>query len=273
MGISKQIYSFLFILIIATLMVPIVFNISYTMNHAEPPQLREVYSTKDNNNHWYAGSLARNYVYYAAKELSFQLTVPSGKPPDQHYYVLLSCFDNNDSYNQIGIENYYGSMWVIVFSWTTVHGSYWDAQIKYHVNRFSCISGKTYLFKMIADGKGNIKYIAYYKSGNSWVKQWEETYSTGGTYFVVDDIYWFKWAFKGAYDFTDYEEFWSGTPNTPTYDFDFVNTRIVYYDYNNNLHTLYFNYWQEYYVDTPSSVTVHFSTNHVYIDNPNPSGD
>ncbi|MGQ4914438.1 MAG: hypothetical protein ACP6IU_06745 [Candidatus Asgardarchaeia archaeon] len=223
------------------------------------------YGATDSKSHWYAGAIARNYVYYTAKELSFQLTVPDEKPPYQNYYVLLSCFDNNDSYNQIGIQNYYGT-WKVIFSWSSVHGPWWSREIRYHTYRLICVAGRTYLFRMIADGKGNIKFQAYYRSGSSWIKQSEMQFSTGGTYFVVDDTYYFKWIIGwGAHDFTDYEEFWSGSPNTPTYDFDFVNTKIVL----TSGQTIYFNSWQEYYVNSPSGVVVYLSTNHVYIDNPN----
>ena len=56
---------------------------------------------------WYAGSQCGMFYFYAATELSVIIQVPS-QDPQYWYWVGLSCWDNNWSYDQIGFGEYNG---------------------------------------------------------------------------------------------------------------------------------------------------------------------
>jgi hypothetical protein len=72
------------------------------------------------NAHWYAGSVyPQSLAPQNASTISMSITVPSSAPrSDEFYYVVLSAWDNNGSYNQIGFSDSWG-IWGLTYSWST----------------------------------------------------------------------------------------------------------------------------------------------------------
>jgi hypothetical protein len=180
---------------------------------------------------WYAGSISVNYlpVLYADK-LEVIIKTPSTQPPsDDYYYVLLSCWDDNSSYDQIGMCAYWGT-WKLAWSrsWYTPDG---ELHFDYHPKERNLALNSYYKYKMQTFDNGKVTWTLYKKIGSRWYYQWSRTRTTGGDSFVITGWVWtgYQW----AADFTDYEEVWylngdSPPPEgeVPTYDFRFDDTKV-----------------------------------------------
>jgi hypothetical protein len=81
------------------------------------PTLAPETPTTGYDTHWYAGGVR---PWWASTEnastINVSITVPSSAPrSDEFYYVILSAWDNNGSYNQIGFADDYG-IWGLSYS-------------------------------------------------------------------------------------------------------------------------------------------------------------
>ena len=96
-----------------------------------PPLAITAPTTTDNPQHWWAGTVSL-HTYRNAIYVSFQHTIPNKNPStDEFIYVLISCYDTNGSYDQIGfVANNDSGRWEIVYSWTTVN--YVGGPLVYH---------------------------------------------------------------------------------------------------------------------------------------------
>ncbi|MGQ4833805.1 MAG: hypothetical protein ACP6IS_07905 [Candidatus Asgardarchaeia archaeon] len=221
------------------------------------------FQTVDNKQHWWAGVVSR-YSHPTAVYISFQHETPNYKPTSNEFiYVLISVFDNNGSYDQIGFAAWHGS-WKIVYSWTTYNTKKGD--FEYHPGRITDITLKdnwVYLFEMYTNGNGKVTFqVEGHAAGGSW--RWEtifkKTVTTGGSYFVISPWYYNPWSHKTYRDFTDYEEGLADCPY-PHVNYDMMYTKVIFY-YGQ---MIYFNDWYVFYDYAPPGVYVYCTTNHVHI--------
>jgi outer membrane protein assembly factor BamB len=184
------------------------------------------------------------------------ITVPSSAPrSDEFYYVILSAWDNNGSYNQIGFADDYG-IWGLSYSWTT--GPLDNLTYNYSPNALALSLGVTYTFYITT--QSGVTSFAAYQSSNL---VWSLDAPTGGDYLVLSYLY------SGVYDYTDYEEVWqTSTPGgSPAFDFYFYNN---YWTSTNG--TSIAATWTPFYAnapdEVPDGVTVVISGNSVLVKNP-----
>lgn len=165
----------------------------------------------DNTNHYWAGA-AYNGGSTTATSLYADINVPDDIPDSSNfYYVLLSVWDNANSYDQLGIANDYGT-WGVAYSWTnSCAGSYY-----YSANAYTLPRGETYQFEMTISS-GTVTFTALTSSGN---QLWTLNAATGGSNFALSEYY---APCSNDYDYTDYEESYDSTQLVPSYDFWFTN--------------------------------------------------
>lgn len=213
---------------------------------------------------WWAGSVCNFFYYYAAKEVSFIMDVPSAVPSDW-YAILLSTWDTNDSYDQIGfnsVEIAGQDYWYFCISRSIITQS-GELLIltENYVERLT--PGRTYKFRMKVYSGGRLQYQLSYKSGDLWFVQ-ETVYRTTGA--VHLHIKYNHGPVYGSwyYCFTDYEESETGSP-APSSDFKFRETSID---------GVAFSTWYNLYANSPPGVTVSYGWDfwptkpYVLIDNP-----
>ena len=127
--------------------------------------------------HWFAGSVyPSSLASQNASTISVNITIPHSEPrPEQYYYVLLSAFDSNGSYDQIGFCAYYG-VWGLAYSWTTT-GSPYPGSVTYIFDPIAMIlsPGVAYMFS-ITTQVGVTYFVAYQGSRTVW----SLAVSTGG---------------------------------------------------------------------------------------------
>jgi hypothetical protein len=188
-----------------------------------PSRLQSGYPT-----HWWAGSISPRYSpAQNASEVSMSTTIPSSPPlRDEKYFLGLSVFDSNGSYDQIGFGalpgnffDRYGS-WNLVYSWTTgspnnpTYHSYWLGSVLARGNRYtfliSCRSGVVTLAAKLVTLQG--AQIV-----------WSLNITTGGNYLIINRTY------MGYPDYTDYEEVFSThSPfGNPAFNFCFYDNYWV----------------------------------------------
>ena len=206
---------------------------------------------------WYAGT-----VYSAAQQnatsIVSSIDVPNSTPSrDDFYYVILSCYDNNGSYDQLGFCANNG-FWELAYSYTVGNPAYlssyrWDA------NAMTLSQGTTYTFNMTVQN-GIAFFVAY--QGSTMV--WSQHNSTGGNYLIVanQDPYWGS----GGPDYTDYEEIHntSTAGGAPGFNFNFHNQYWVATNGSSHAAT-----WIKYtFGPVPDGVNVVIAGDYVVIGNP-----
>jgi hypothetical protein len=209
---------------------------------------------------WYAGSISKTHVpYWVAASLQTTIKTPNGAPGSQeYYYVLISCFDNYASYDQIGfcaIDGHWGLTW----SWTE-HD--FVGNLIYHFDPDAMILKQntyyTIMMRLLPGSGGYLKYEVYENGQVIWNK----AVRTHGGYFILTDYQ--LVGFRIYRDFTNYEEIQSTDAESPDFHFLFENTKR--YDGGWS----YFDGWNELYYYAPSGVDVFISTqaHYIYITNP-----
>jgi len=239
-------------------------------NTAGPPSRPPL----DPTTHWYAGSIyPSSNATQNATSIYATIRVPNNAPlPDEHYYVFLSAWDSNKSYDQIGFDAINGS-WGLVYSWTTLDGG---GNLHYHPDNLSQYDdemnlslGTTYTFSITVQF-GYTDFSVY--QGGTLV--WEELASTGGYYLILSNNYYVNSNYGYVPDFQDYEEVWlTHTANgAPNFDFYFYNQYWVSTNGTSYVAKAWVNYtWADpsYNAVIPSGVAVVITDDAVVVQNPN----
>lgn len=233
-------------------------QLTQLMNPRAPSPVQALPSVPGTSNRWWAGSVCGMFYFYAATELSVIIQVPS-QDPQYWYWIGLSSWDNNWSYNQIGFGEY-GGKWYFYPSrsiWTQNDELVIIPELPCRV-----YPGYTYKFVMKAYSTGYVYYKLYQKSGSGWIFKKSISRKTGGTrFFVCNRIT----HFSTYYCFTNFEESMPASP-APPYDFKFQETRVD---------GTAFNYWWNFYSGpVPSGVVIRYGWDswpdkpYVLVDNP-----
>jgi len=216
--------------------------------------------------HWYAGSIYPSLLpAQNASTINMSITIPPSEPrPEQFYYVILSAFDSNGSYDQIGFCAYYG-VWGLSYSWT-VGSPYPASNVVYYYDPAAMILslGATYTFSITTQA-GVTDFVAY--QGSRMV--WSLAVSTGGDYLVVSNYCAAGKRAAPPYDYTDYEEvYYTSTPNgAPDFNFNFCNN--TWLSTHGTLHNAIWTPW--YSPDQPqipNNVQVVVNSNSALVENP-----
>jgi len=159
--------------------------------------------------HYYAGGQYNGYQHEPTS-VQVKLTTPSALPTSgEFYYVLMSIWDSNGSYDQIGFASD-GTDWGFTYSWTAP-----CASIYYFNDNFVALKpGVTYTFRMTILA-GILTFYAY----DGPVLVTSLTAPTGGDYFVEHGFYFCN--NLAYYDYTDYEEIYDVTQTVPSESFFF----------------------------------------------------
>ncbi|MCD6514800.1 MAG: hypothetical protein J7L07_07735 [Candidatus Odinarchaeota archaeon] len=220
--------------------IPEAIPINVYSNETAPGNLSIASQTLSNRQHWWAGVVSKNF-YPAAVYVSFQHETPDQDPADNEFiYVLISVFDNNGSYDQIGFAAQ-NKEWKIIYSWTTYNAR--EGRVEYHheITDISLKDGWVYLFEMYTNGNGRVTFqVEGHAVDGSW--RWEtvfrKTVTTGGSYFIIAPQYYNPWSHETYRDFTDYEEGIVGWAY-PHVNYDLMYTTVIFY----NGQMIYFNDW------------------------------
>jgi hypothetical protein len=198
---------------------------------------------------WWAGSISMPIWFgLLATSLEVVIKTPSSNPTTNYWYFFgLSCWDDNDSYDQIGFcskgrpGNKYWSFLVSYSYW--VNGQH---EIKTSNNLMRLSPDTKYKFTMNIYYSGRVFFKLYKKVGGSWLIKKTVSRDTGGSNFVINDVYWTGYGWYT--DFTNYEESHPGNP-APPFDITFEDTK---YD------GTYFNYWSDWdlHVNGPPGIDV-----------------
>ena len=140
-----------------------------------------------------------------------------GNPGGVWYVALLSVFDSNNSYDQLGFVSWYGQ-WQVVYSTTSGCSIYYSEYPGQQLVR-----GQTYVFEMTISS-GIVHFSVTIANTADTVFSTDVT--TGGTDFVLQSFY---PACSDVYDFTDYEEVMDTTGPFVPYDFFFTNNEASPY--------------------------------------------
>ncbi len=191
------------------------------MPHPDPIPVGGVNPTV--SGHYYVGSVwgpkkATVDVY----QISTQLRVPdqvgatAAGGQAEFYYVIMSAFDNNGSYDQIGLSDDYG-VWGMTYSYTydtAGTGCTGTLAYVYNPDTFNLNPGQWYTFGMIfyTNYPGDMSFYVF--QGSALVYQL--TVYTGGTAFVLQNNN------CGYYGTTDYEEVYDTQQGVPDVDMHFV---------------------------------------------------
>ena len=218
---------------------------------APPVSASASVSPPEYSTHWYAGSDYQGSSE-TAQTINVTIRVPYSAPlSDEFYYVILSAWDSNGSYDQLGFSNTYGT-WGLSYSWTSGPAS--NPTYHYSSNAMALSVGATYTFSITTEG-GVTQFIAYQNS----TQVWSLDAPTGGNYLVVSSLY------SGYYNYTDYEEIWQTDTSggSPAFDFYFYDNYWVPTGGGENAAT-----WTSWSSGAPSNVAVIISGNSVLVHNP-----
>ncbi len=222
--------------------------------HVEYPPVAASPS-ETNDTHWYAGSIwPSSITSQNARTIYVNITVPSFAPNSgEFYYVILSAFDNNGSYDQLGFSDSWGT-WGLSYSWTT--GPTSDLTYYYSSNAMTLSTGTTYTFNITT--QSGYTYFTVYQGSNI---VWSLNAFTGGNYLFLSSGY------SGDCDYSDYEEVWNVIQpgGSPAFDFNFSNNCWVSTGNVTN-----FAGWTPFFGgQQPSNVGVIINGNSVLVNNPN----
>jgi len=210
--------------------------------------------------HWWRGTVCP-WAMGTTDYLCTTIRTPNGQPGSQEfYYVLISCFDDAGSYNQIGFSACYGH-WGLTWSWTTPN---WDGSMQYHYEASATTLSQdtSYMFEMYLDNG----YLTYNLVVGGWT-DWTKTVYTGGSEFQLTDTWhvgvipWTGWYSC----LTLYEEIYETDAQTPDFNFKFQSTQTA---------GGYWDSWNQFSSENPPSgigVTISTSYHYVWITNPDAS--
>jgi hypothetical protein len=179
-----------------------------TSTHGTVQPIISPIGSRDDPSHWYAGS---QYPWWLpeqkAREIYVTITVPSHAPElFTTYFVILSAWDSNGSYDQIGLSNYLGT-WGLVYSWTTGPIS----NLTYNNNDSATVltQGATYTFWISTEN--NVTQFGAELgtpkgTPTTSTSFWSLSAPTGGNYLIL------SYAYSGNTGYTNYEEVWAGSP-------------------------------------------------------------
>jgi hypothetical protein len=203
-----------------------------------------------NSVHWWAGSIYPGSSHQASV-ITTTIQIPNNPNPstDEFYYVLVSAWDSNSSYDQLGFTNDYGN-WGLCYSWTS-GGS---ANPVYHFNpdAMNLTAGATYTFQMTTQS-GSTEFVA--EKGTNQV--WSLNATTGGNYLNVDTNY------ADYAGYTDYEEAYYLDGVAPAFNFDFSSNSWT----SSGVATP--TAWSAFYSGSPSSVSTLINGDGVVVHNQN----
>jgi len=197
--------------------------------------------------HYYAGSVFSDWPR-TATTLQVSIRVPHDYTDSgDFYYVLLSVWDNNQVYDQIGFSGDHGT-WGLTYADLNNCGTGTD----YSPNAMTLSRGVVYTFRMTISS-GTVTFSAYIGATQIWTL----SRYTGGTAFVLDDFY--NCNNQNLYDYTDYEEvYFIQAQQEPSWSFFFSGNQA-----DGGAVTT----WSTFYVSNPSDILVYLNGADVTIDN------
>jgi hypothetical protein len=197
--------------------------------------------------HYYAGA-AYEGTNTTATELAVDIEVPQDVPQSgDFYYVLLSAFDDGQSYDQVGFANDMG-VWGVSYSTSSPCGStYYFSPDAYNLS-----AGTTYRFGM-SISLGTVTFTVAPLGGSA---VWSYSATTGGRSFVLSEYY--QCESYVDIDYTDYEEVDQTTAPEPPYDFVFAN---------NTAGTSPVDIWGPLYASAPAAISVAVQAGQVLVEN------
>ena len=142
---------------------------------------------------------------------------------------MISAWDSNDSYDQIGIDAYHGK-WELVYSWTTFSGPADDAQLNYYPSgdiyyeEMQLSLGVKYNFSITVQNG-----VALFSASQGGTVIWVQNVSTGGNHLDLAATYWANYNGKPYVDYTNYEEVLNTQPagSAPAFNFNFTDQNWV----------------------------------------------
>jgi len=198
---------------------------------------------------WYAGIICSNLGLSYADKIQFDMKIPSGTPNDNdYYYVIGSCFDNNNNFIQVGLSTFKesydsnnivetGGWW---FCYSTAHVDMWGTPTDgYHDEMpYQLQSGRTYRFVMEIgkNPSGNWGYANFYLyeyAYYAWYLRYSVSVFTNSADFIITNSLWFGffpfmfpiscfWIAEEIH-YLDYPD---GSYDVPTKDFKPKNIRV-----------------------------------------------
>ncbi len=162
---------------------------------------------KSQSDHIYVGAIY-NGPYKKTNSVSAELYFNGGKNIGNiQYYVVLSVWDSNDSYDQIGISSVDG-LFFSTYSYTEIINN--TIVYKYNATWFPVHEGLHRFSMVIGNG-----YVVF-KFDNESIKKF-----TGGNYFIISKSVSFDQ--REYTGFTVYEEIYKFKGNFPSIAFNFSN--------------------------------------------------
>ncbi len=175
--------------------------------------------------HYYAGVSYTGDTNYAMNDVNVTLQVPDDLPESGAtvYYVLLSVWDDADSYDQIGLSNVGNGQWWILYSTTSPVTASDGCSATYYFDptAHALTPGTSYIFNMSV-AAGTVTFLVTTANTNAYV--WSISAYTGGNSFAVDGM--FSCGSSSLYGWTDYEEVYSTTGPVVPYDLFFTNNQM-----------------------------------------------
>jgi hypothetical protein len=242
----------------------------YESQNGTKATTRDTYTLLDTNlwssgykTHWYAGSIYPTWLpTQNASEIYMSITVPSSPPKaTEEYFLILSAWDSNGSYDQIGFGNFFGT-WALAYSWTSGPlGNLTYHSPSYLNETITLTEGATYTFLISVENGVALFRAELGTTQGGATPAWSLSAPTGGNYLILESNY------SGYIGYTDYEEVWyTDTPGgSPNYNFYFYNN---YWESLNG--TTYSSTWTTLATsppNPPSNVTVQINGNTVLVDN------
>jgi hypothetical protein len=211
---------------------------------AFPPAVRSNAECDPDPCHWYQGALFSG-TNTTATFVNAAIEVPAGPPKETwFYYELVSVFDNNNSYDQLGFSNDFGAGWTLTYSYTD--GNCASQSYAYTYDEMSLTQGQTYNFSMQIVSTGVLYEVTDEVNGASNIV-WKQSYNAFGNHassFQIDSTACSPYTY--IYDYTDYEEIYSkGTAEHPDYNFKFT------YNYYRSGSSFVDTDWSEWSLGTP----------------------
>ena len=255
-----EIVVFIFLVVFSLIMPQLVVHVraDSSFPHWSPPRLG------DNSTDFVVGSVCpSSFGTQQARSINTSITIPSSAPnSDENYAILLSAYDSNGSYDQIGFDTYYNGLWGLTYSWTTGPlggATYYPLNDTLYHNEMNLSMGSTYAVSITVQ---NLTAVFTLSEGGTVI--WSQNAPTGGNYlnltrFINNTDY---------FGYTDYEEvnYADGIGGAPSFDFYFTNQ--YWADLNGSSHTA--TSWERFDKDptTPSGVDIEIDGNSVFIVNP-----
>jgi hypothetical protein len=158
---------------------------------------------------WFLGTVTTQQA--TAQEVGGEFYVPKESPSvaDTYYPLLLSVYDSNSSYDQIGILGQYGS-WAVTTSDTRFNGTatVYDAKV------WHTLSPGYYWFGM-SISRGVVTFTVTYENGTTLLV---EHAITGGDSFVISPTFFDKYTLGMFSGFSVFEEVYNATGGSPAFN-------------------------------------------------------